>query len=125
MSFDLFQSRNTYNEPCKWWKRDERDQFDPDELVFKRVPDGTFMAKEVSPQRDQNIQVGGSFMFDRTSVTIKSPDNLEDIKSEYIVEYQGEKWIVVSVQKSKARMQNTFFAADKNCSHYWYLELRK
>ena len=125
MSFDLFQSRNTYNESCKWWKRDERDQFETDELVFERVPDGTFMAKEVSPRRDQNIQVGGAFMFERTSITIKSPDDLHDIKSEYIVEFRGEKWIVISVQQSKAKTQNTFFANDKNCSHYWYLELRK
>lgn len=125
MGFDLFQCRQGYNERCKWWARDERDKYEADELIAQRIPSGTFSAKEVAPENDQDAIIGGLFMVDKTTTTIKSPDNLEGIKSEYLVEYQGEIWRVVTAQKVKARKQNTFFADDKHCSHYWYLELRK
>lgn len=125
MGFDLMQSRNTYNETCKWWTRNEDDEYTSDELVMKRVPSGHFQAKEINPESKQNRIVGNAFMFDRTNITIKSPDNLEKIKNNDIVLFRGEKWIVSSVQKTKARAQRTFFALDKHISHYWYLELRK
>lgn len=125
MSFDLFQSRSCYDESCKWWTRDERDKNTPDERIMQRIPSGIFMAKEIAPENAEDIIVANSFMIDKSTVTIKSPDDLTGIKSEDIVEYQGEKWIVANVQKIKAKKQNTFFAKDQNCSHYWFLELRK
>ena len=125
MSFDLFQSRQGYNESCKWWTRDERDKNTPDERIIERIPSGVFMAKEVMPENLQDTVLSDSFMLDKSTVTIKSPDDLGKIKAEDLVEYQGEKWTVISVQKSKAKIQNTMFAKDRNCSHFWYLELRK
>lgn len=125
MAFDLMQSRKNYNICCKWWSKKQYVDVDDDELIYNRVPSGHFYAKEVSAETVSNNVIGGAFMVDRTSVTIKSPDNLQNIKSEDLVEYQGEKWIVANVQKSKARIQRTYFASDRNCSHYWYLELRK
>ena len=125
MAFDLMQSRNTYNETCKWWARNEDDEYTSDELIMNRVPSGTFQAKEINPESKQNRIIGNAFMFDRTNITIKSPDELGDIKNNDIVEFRGEKWIISSVQKTKARAQRTFFALDKNVSHYWYIELRK
>lgn len=127
MSIDIFQSRRNYNEPCKWWSRNEDndDEYEDDDLIMKRVATGTFMAKEVAPEQIQDIVVANSFMFEKNMITIKSPDNLMGIKSKDLVEFQGEKWIVVNVQKSKAKIQNTQYAANRNCSHYWYLELRK
>lgn len=125
MSIDIFQSRRDYNEPCKWWSRNETDDYESDEMIMKRVPTSIFWAKEISPEVMQDAIVGGSFRFDKTTVTIKSPDNLWGIKNDDLILYQGEKWIVDSVQKVKAKKQNSLFAADRNCSHYWYIELRK
>ena len=130
MPIDISQSRRDYNHLCRWWVRDERDQFTSDELVYKRTPSGGFWAKEVSPEQLRNNVIGGTFMFDSSHVTIKSPDNLfalqeETAKNECLVEYDGELWIVVSIQKSKHKRGNTMFASDKNCSHFWYIELRK
>lgn len=125
MALDLFQSRREYNELCKWWSRDERDENTSDELIYKRIPTGTFLAKEVSPESIQNNVISGSFMFDRTTTTIKSVDNLNGIKQNDLILFRGEKWIIASVQRSKSKVQNTLFAIDKNCSHYWYIELRK
>lgn len=125
MGFDLFQSRREYNEFCKWWSRNESDDFSSDELIMKRIPTGMFLAKEVSSENKQSDIISDSFMFDKTTITIKSPDNLNGLKQHDLILFRGEKWFVVTVQKSKAKIQNTFFANDKNCSHFWYIELRK
>ena len=123
--FDLFQSRRNYNEPCKWWSRNESEDNSSDELIMKRIPTGTFMAKEITAENFQNTQIGNTFMFDRTNITIQTPDDVYGIKNNDLVLYQDEKWIVINVSKRKARMQQSQFASDRYCSHYWYIELRK
>lgn len=125
MGMDLFQSRRNYNEPCRWWTRREEDGYDSDEIIMQRVPSGKFDAKEVTAEQNQHNIIGDTFMVDRTSVTIKTPDDVYGLKDNDLVEYQGEKWLVQSVQKGKFRSQSTLFATDKNCSHFWYIELRK
>ena len=125
MSYDPYQSHGGYNLKCRWWHRREDEEVQPHELIMKRIPDGSFLGKEVSPLNTQNIQVGSVFWVEKELITIKSPDDLSKIVSEDLVEVNGEKWIVVSAQRSKARIQNTFFAKDRYCSHWWYLELRK
>lgn len=125
MSFDLFQSRRTYNELCHWWSRNESDEYEDDELIMKQHPTGSFYAKEVSSEATHDVAVGGVFMFDKTTITLKSPDNLFGMKGNDLIEYQGEKWMVVNVQKKKTRISNSEFANDKDCSHMWYLEIRK
>ena len=125
MSFDLFQSRRNYNEHCRWWSRNEDDEHESNELISKRVANGTFCAKEMSAIQLMNMNLGGSFRIDSTHTTIKSPDNLEGIKADDLVEYPGELWRVDDIQKSKARMQNTYYANDSKCSHFWYISLRK
>lgn len=125
MSFDLFQSRRTYNELCKWWARDERDQHDLDELVMRRIPSGEFYAKEVNPEQLQKTVIGAAFVFDKTTVTIKTPDNIMKLKNNDLVLYRGAKWLVVDVQRRHAHEQQSEFARDSECSHYYYINLRK
>lgn len=126
MAIDIYNSRATYNVKCRWWRRNnEDDDIELDELVMKRVPNGSFYAKEVAPLRKQDAQIGGVFEVERHFITIKSPDNLMDIDEKDLVEFGEEIWRVSSVQRSKSRNQNTFFGNDKYCSHYWYLELTK
>lgn len=125
MSFDLFQSRRNFNEKCRWWSRNESDKYDESELIYKRIPSGTFCAKEVNAEvKDDNV-INGIFMVSRTQVTIESPDNLSGIKNEDIVEYQGDLWRVANLQKKKSRIQNTEFSKVEEISHFWYLSLIK
>ena len=132
MGFDLFQSRRNMNEYCRWWTRKESDDAEEDELVYKRAPSGSFYAKEINAEvQDDNI-IGGILMTDKTSVTIQACDNLQelynaqqDVRNRVLVEYQGELWRVDSVQKRKARIQNSEFAKAEYVSHYWYLSLIK
>lgn len=122
---DLRQSKLTYNEECVWWTRDERDKFVSSELVMKRNASGTFNAKEVNAENYQNNIVGGSFMFDKTTITLKTPDNINGIKQNDIVLFRGETWMVETAQRKKAKAQNSCFLKSDNCAHFWYLELRK
>ena len=125
MGYDKNQSHSGYNELGRWWHRNENDEIDTDEIIIRRICSGSFWAKEVTPKRTEDTQVGGVFMFERDTITIKTPDNLEGMASKDLVEFRGEIWRVNNVQRSKARNQQTFFGKDKNCSHFWYLELRK
>ena len=125
MSYDMFQNHNGYNERCKWWKRNEDDIYEPDELIMKRVPTSVFYAKEIAPETANAEIFGGDFVFSKDNTTIKTPDNILGIDKNDLIEYQGEKWIVENAQKSKAKIQQTLFANDKNCSHFFYIELRK
>lgn len=132
MAFDLFQSRRNMNERCRWWSRNNSDDYEEDELIYKRLPSGFFYAKEVNSEAQDDNVIAGVFMLDKTSVTIMSGDNLvelanekNDIGNRVLVEYQGEIWRLDNVQKRKARIQNSEFASANNVSHYWYLSLIK
>lgn len=125
MAFDLFQSRRNFNERCRWWTRNESDDFEDNELVYKRIPSGMFYAKEANANTDDNNVISGTFMFSRSTVTIISPDDLRGIKPKDIIEYQEELWRVDNIQNKKARIQNSEFAVATNVSHYWYLTLIK
>lgn len=128
MSVDLTQSRRGYNSCCSFWHRRENEgskQIPSHELVHNRVADGVFWAREMSGETSRNNIIGGNFMFDSAFVSIKSPDDLSILKSEDIVLYEGEYWIVKNVQKKQARTQQAEYARNMYCSHYWYIDLRK
>lgn len=125
MPIDLSKSRRKCNEFCRWWKRDERDENTPDELIYKRTATGSFWAEEISAEQDRDNIVGGVFMFDSTHVTIRTPDNCLGMESKDLVLFRDEYWIVVSAQKGQAKKSNAMFVKDKYCSHDWYIELRK
>lgn len=125
MAVDLFQSRRTCNEFCHFWSRNEDEKYEADELVHKRTSSGSFWAEEMSPEQLKNNIIAGSFMFDSDHVTIRSPDDCSVLKQNDLVKYQGEIWIVTNVQRTKARKSQLEYAYDRNCSHYWYIELRK
>jgi hypothetical protein len=132
MGFDLFQSRRNQNEFCRWWSRNESSDYEEDVLIYKQIPSGSFYAKEISAEvQDDNI-VAGVFFAEKNSITIMSSDDLtslfnskQDIRNKVLVEYQNEIWRVDNVQKRKARIQNSEFGRVNNISHYWYLSLIK
>ena len=129
--YDLFQPRRNMNEKCFWWGRTEDEDIPEEELVYKRVPDGFFYAKEIQAEAQNNNILAGVMIVDRTNVTLESNDDLrsfydkKQILSEMYVKYQDEFWIVTDVQKKKAKIQNSEFGRPESVSHYWYISLRK
>ena len=83
------------------------------------------MAKQVSPATERENRVANLWLLQRSGLTIKTPDDLSGLKNNDLVLYEGEMWIIVSFQKIKARMQQSEFASDSKCSHFWYLEIRR
>lgn len=124
-SVDIFMSRRDCFEQCQWWERNEDNQYMDDELIMKNPSSGYFWAKEVTPENVRTNIIGGNFMFDQNTVAIRSPDNLGALKNNDIVLYQGEKWIVIDVQKKHFRERNLEFSTDGNSSHFWYVNLRR
>lgn len=132
MGFDLFQSRRNMNEFCEWWSELKNDDDSEDKLIYSRIPNGCFFAKEVNAEAQDDNFIAGIFALDKTSLTIMSSDDLtglynssQDISNRVLVKYQGELWRVDNVQKRKARIQNSEFAKSSEVSHYWYLSLIK
>jgi len=107
----------------KWLSFDDANS--SDELVMKRQPSGYFCAKEYSPEYYDNSVVGGAFMVDRATITIRTPDDVEGLKNNCIVEYQDDKWIVVSVQRKNVRNGMTEFAREKNVPHFFIIQMRR
>lgn len=125
MPIDIFNSRRKCYEECYWWSRDPNIDFDEDELIYKRQPTGMFYAYEFVPETLDNNIAGGAFLFDRTSVTLKTYDECSGIKNADLVRYQGDRWIVESVQKMHIRNQANEFAEERYVSHCWIIQLRK
>lgn len=125
MAIDIYQSRATYNEKVKWWSRDIRNRNEYDEIIMKKTPTGIFWAKETTPLRNDSQTIMGSIRVDQQTITIKTTDNLTEMKENDLVLFRGKKWIVLSIQMSKSKNQHTVFGTDKYCSHYWYLELHR
>ena len=121
---DRWVSRRDCHEKCMWWERDESVEGN-DELIMQRAPSGTFMAKEIAPEYYDNGVVGGSFMYDRATTTIRTPDNVEGLKNNCIVKYRDEKWFVVSVQRKNIRNNMTEFAPENFVPHYYIIQLRR
>jgi hypothetical protein len=64
-------------------------------------------------------------MSDRTTVTIRTPDDVTGIKNNCIVLYEGFAWRVVSVQRKNIRNGMTEFAEENDVPHFYYLQLRR
>ena len=105
---DIYNSRRGYFEYCRYWNRDLDTSIPLNILVHDEVSDGVFYAKEENSQYDDVMQRGNSFVFDDSKVTISTLDNVDSIKVNSYVLYQGQLWRVTSVQKRKIRKRSQF-----------------
>ena len=126
MAFDLFQSHRNFNEQCRWWHRNESEEdLEDNELFYKRIPTGSFFAKEAASEMNDSNILGGVMLANKSTITIYSPDNLEAIRPNDLVEFQGQMWRVEDNQAKIFRMQNNEFVKNDSVSRYWYLTLIK
>ena len=111
---DIFYSRRTAFQECKYWIRDERAVIgNASEWILKNVESGTFWAREISPQYNQFGQVGNSFQYNKDGVTLECEDDISDIKVGSIVLYNNKAWIVDNVQR-EIRHKESEFNIDTN-----------
>lgn len=105
---DIYHSRRTNYIECSFYARDEKSGVSPSEWVLKNRPNGSFYAKEVSPQSNQMGQVSNVFAYDRNIISLESDDDLSGIKRGYIVVYNNKAWIVDTVQAMIHRKETEF-----------------
>lgn len=109
--------------PNKWIK--VADTGEDDELIMQRQPSGYFMAKEISAETYDSGIIGGAFRHDRSTVTIRTPENVIGLKNDCLVKYQDDVWRVVSVQRRNIRNGMTEFAIEDEVPHFFYIQLRR
>lgn len=106
-------------ERCKYWNRDEDDN-NLAEYTYQKE-NGTFWAKEVSPEDLRKLVINGLFMFDETLITLYTKSDCR-LKKGDIVEHDGSKWIVQSCQQ---RTRNKYQQFMKTKVTDTYIQLKQ
>lgn len=116
---DIFMSRREFFNECWWWKRE--DSWDANMLVHQKKPSGIFYAKEENPEQNRKEILNDVFQFDENTITLKTMDDISEMKSNDIVKYDGRVWMVSNIQRIKVKKQSQFL---ENTSYLSYLTLK-
>ena len=108
MSIDIYHTRRTNYRICKYWN--PNDKLNRDAVVLQEVPAGIFYAEEVNP-------IVNAFASDKNTITLKTNDNVEDLKRSSIVLYLGKSWTVNDVQR-EIHKKETQFSNDIHATTY-------
>lgn len=117
---DIFSSRRDYFEECEYWLR--KTDENPNELIYSfRQSDGYFDAKLSNPETFGKGVVGGVFMFDTKSLMLETRDDISSMKSNDIVKYQNNFYIVEDIQKVQERKNSQYHY---DVTYIYYISLR-
>lgn len=105
---DLNESRRVNYEKVDYWKRDENSTMTTSELVLKKRASGSFYATEMNPKSERNNIVDNSFLFDDSSIILMTRDDVSGLIQNDIVRYEGELWMVTSIQRRKVKKRSEF-----------------
>lgn len=116
---DLNTSRRTYHTKCRYWKVNTKYK-DKSELVHDKKPFGIFFAKENNSWTSDNEIVNEVLMIKTSEISISTQDK-NSLEVNDIVDYNGDLWIVINVQRKKIKRQSQFM---KTTSEITYIQLR-
>lgn len=122
MAINLFHSRRTSYALCKYWKRKTNGYGDANELIHNEKPSGYFYAKPMSAKNKDLETLQGVMMYDKDSLTLKTTDDIKDLKAQDIIEFRGLLWFVDNVQVEEIVKQTQFNYSN---SFIYYLSIRK
>lgn len=122
MAINLFHSRRTSYALCKYWKRKTNGYGDANELIHNEKPSGYFYAKTMSAKNKDLETLQGVMMYDKDSLTLKTTDDVKDLKAQDIIEFRGSLWFVDNVQVEEIVKQTQFNYSN---SFIYYLSIRK
>ena len=115
MSIDIYHTRRTNYRVCKYWN--PNDKLNRDAVVLQEVPAGIFYAEEVNPITSGFNPTVNAFASDKNTITLKTNDNVEDLKRSSIVLYLGKSWTVNDVQR-EIHKKETQFSNDIHATTY-------
>lgn len=120
MSIDIYHSRRTNYRACKYWlPSDEKNR---DVVVLKETPAGIFYAEEVNVITSGFNPVANVFASNKNTITLKTNDDVKDIKKMSIVLYLGKSWTVDDVQREMHKKETQF---DNDIHATTYINLRR
>lgn len=115
---DLFHSRKDNYEECLYWVRDERKPIgDASKFIYNKTPSGVFFARQSDTKINQPNVVNGVWMFGSNTMTIKTEDDVIDLKRGCIVKAYNEIWLVTNVQQ-KIHLKESMFNVEPDYTYY-------
>lgn len=120
MSINLNNSRRSYNIRCRWWKI-KLFSGNLQKLIHDNKPEGIFYAREHQPANNTRQFDSDLVKIDTQNTVIETQDNVIGIDTDYLVEYNGELWIIDSVQ---SQMQNKRSQYNVKPSRITWISLR-
>lgn len=123
----LERSHRTSWSECKWWKKTTSSD-DLSKEVYNRECDGEFLARETANDEaggmyDDRMNKISSFMVESNTVTICTYDEVDGIKPNDAVFFQGYIWRVDgSVRKMKSRKKDMYSESD---NYTYYIPLKR
>ena len=123
---DLYTSRRTHFIKCKFWNQDENENYvSKNEILYNTIPTGIFYAKEANAYSNDNNTVSGDFMFDTTTITLITQDDISKMKvNDRVLTDDNNFWIVTNVQKNPLKKQRNYMKS-KYCNAEYYISLRR
>lgn len=120
MSVDIYHTRRTTYRVCKYWL--PNDKLNRDVVILKEVPAGVFYAEEVNAIASGFSPTANVFGANKNTITLKTNDDVENIKKLSIVLYLGKSWTVDDVQREIHKKETQF---DNDIHATTYISLRR
>jgi len=120
MSVDIYHSRRTNFRICKYWL--PNDKINRDVIVLKEMPAGVFYAEEVNAIASGFNPTANVFGSNRNTITLKTNDDVRDMKKLSIVLYLGKSWTVDDIQREIHKKETQF---DDDVHATTYISLRR
>ena len=106
MSIDIYHTRRTNNRVCKYWL--PNDKINRDKIILSEIPQGIFYAEEVNVLANNSNPIVNVFAANKDTITLKTNDDVKDLKRMSIVLYLGKSWVVNDVQREIHKKETQF-----------------
>lgn len=94
MAVDFTQSRDKYNDRCKWYKNTSVDKM---KLTHDAVAEGVFYSRDTVPLVIEEV-AQGNIKRKQHTLTVETPDTVGDLSTDdYVLYVDGELWLVRKV----------------------------
>lgn len=119
MAIDIYHSRRTKYERCPYYT--DAPNRDLAEWVLKTKPAGFFYAQPVYNITTQGNPVNNVMMFDKSIKTLKTSDDVPDLKRGCVILHQGQPWVVDNTTQ-ELHLKESEFGHD---SYETYISIRR
>ena len=106
MSVDIYHTRRTNFRVCKYWN--PNDKINRDIIVLSEAPAGIFYAEEINALTSGFNPIVNAFASNKNTITLRTNDDVSDLKKNSIVFYLGKSWTVDDIQREIYKKETQF-----------------